>query len=160
MEKLKIEYLQLERLKPYAKNAKIHTEEQVEQIEKSIKEFGFNDPIAVWGDDTVIEGHGRLMAAQAMGLKEVPVIRLDRLTDEQRRAYTLVHNKLTLNSGFDNALLDIELDGITDIDMDDFGFLNSAFSEDDINELFTDAQAKEKEPKTIKCPACGKVIEI
>ena len=79
MEKLKIEYLQLERLKPYAKNAKIHTEEQVEQIEKSIKEFGFNDPIAVWGDDTVIEGHGRLMAAQAMGLKEVPVIRRGRI---------------------------------------------------------------------------------
>lgn len=134
MEKLKIEYLPLERLKPYAKNAKIHTEEQVEQIEKSIKEFGFNDPIAVWGDDTVIEGHGRLMAAQAMGLKEVPVIRLDGLTDEQRRAYTLVHNKLTLNSDFDVDLLQDELADITSFDMGDFGF-----------ELFDDTETEDSE---------------
>lgn len=118
---LKIEYVPTESIKPYKNNAKLHPEEQIEQIKKSIKEFGFKDPIAIW-HDTVVEGHGRLIAATEMGVETVPVIRLDDLTDEQRRAYTLVHNKLTMNSGFDDKLLDIELDDILDIDMSDFGF--------------------------------------
>lgn len=119
---LEIEYLPLSELKPYARNAKLHPAEQIEQIKKSIQEFGFNDPIAIWGDNTVIEGHGRLIAATELGLDTVPVIRLDDLTDEQRRAYTLVHNKLTMNSEFDVDLLAMELDGIFDLDMSKFGF--------------------------------------
>lgn len=119
---LKIEYLPLEQLKPYVNNAKLHPAEQVEQIKKSIEEFGFDDPIAIWGDGTVIEGHGRLIAATEMGLEEVPVIRLDHLTDEQRRAYTLVHNKLTMNSGFDADMLSLELEDISELDMGMFGF--------------------------------------
>lgn len=119
---LKIEYLPLEQLKPYVNNAKLHPAEQVEQIKKSIEEFGFDDPIAIWGDGTVIEGHGRLIAATEMGLEKVPVIRLDHLTDEQRRAYTLVHNKLTMNSGFDSDMLALELEDISELDMGMFGF--------------------------------------
>lgn len=119
---LKIEYLPLTDLKPYARNAKLHPAEQVEQIKLSIQEFGFNDPIAIWGDNTVIEGHGRLIAATEMGLDTVPVIRLDDLTDEQRKAYALVHNKLTMNSDFDADLLAMELDNIFDLDMSKFGF--------------------------------------
>lgn len=120
---LKIEYLDINSLKPYANNAKIHTPEQVEQIKKSIREFGFNDPIAVWHDNEIIEGHGRLLAAMEMDeVETVPVIRLDGLTDEQRRAYMLVHNKLTMNTGFDIDVLSAELDSIADIDMSDFGF--------------------------------------
>lgn len=119
---LKIEYLPLEQLKPYVNNAKLHPAEQVEQIKKSIEKFGFDDPIAIWGDGTVIEGHGRLIAATEMGLEEVPVIRLDHLTDEQRRAYTLVHNKLTMNSGFDPDMLELELESIDELDMEMFGF--------------------------------------
>lgn len=120
---LKIEYLSKEELKPYANNAKIHTGEQVEQIKKSIEEFGFNDPIAVWHDNEVIEGHGRLLAVMEMDdIEEVPVIRLDELTDEQRRAYMLVHNKLNMNTGFDFSVLSEELQDITDINMFDFGF--------------------------------------
>ena len=124
--KLNVEYLSPGELKTYANNAKLHPAEQVEQIKKSIEEFGFNDPIAVWGDDTIIEGHGRLIAALELGMESVPVIRLDGLTDEQRKAYALVHNKLTMNSDFDADILSIELNDITDIDMPAFGF-------DDIN---------------------------
>ncbi len=120
---LKIEYLSKEELKPYANNAKIHTAEQVKQIKESIKEFGFNDPIAIWHDNEIIEGHGRLLAVMEMPeIETVPVIRLDGLTDEERKAYTLVHNKLTMNTGFDVELLSLEIDSINDIDLSKFGF--------------------------------------
>lgn len=122
MNKLTIEYLPLEDLKPYENNAKIHTEEQIEQIRKSIEEFGMNDPIAIWKDNEIIEGHGRLLACRQMGMKEVPVIRLDDLTDEQRRAYMNVHNHLTMNTGFDFEILKEELARIENIDMGQFGF--------------------------------------
>lgn len=119
---LRIEYIPIENIKPYENNAKLHPQEQIQQIKNSILEFGFDDPIAVWKDNIIIEGHGRLIAAQELGYKEIPVIRLDNLTDEQRRAYTLVHNQLTMNSGFDIEMLNIELGGIDRIDMADFGF--------------------------------------
>lgn len=119
---LKIEYVPKSELKPYEGNAKLHPAEQVDQIIRSIEQFGFNDPLAVWKDNVVIEGHGRLLAAMEMdSIDTVPVIRLDNLTDEQRRAYTLVHNKLTMNSDFDMSLLELELEQI-DMDMEQFGF--------------------------------------
>lgn len=120
MERLKVEYVPIDSLQTYAGNAKIHTAEQVEQIKASINEFGFNDPIAVWRNE-IVEGHGRYMACQELGIKEVPIIRLDSLTDEQRRAYTLVHNQLTLNTGFDIDMLQMELENIGDIDMGVYG---------------------------------------
>lgn len=120
--KLKIEYLPLHEIKAYPNNAKVHTEEQIEQIKKSILEFGMNDPIAIWKDNEVIEGHGRLIALTELGYTEAPVIRLDSLTDEQRKAYMLVHNKLTMNTGFDFNILDSELAEICSLNMDDFGF--------------------------------------
>lgn len=127
---LKIEYLDKNSLKPYVNNAKIHTDAQIEQIKNSIEQFGFNDPIAVWKDNEVIEGHGRLLAAMQMDdISAVPVIRLDELTDEQRRAYALIHNKLTMNTGFDVNLLNLELNDITDIDMSSFGFGEDIFED-------------------------------
>lgn len=123
---LKIEYLNKEELKPYAKNAKRHTPRQVEQIKASIREFGFNDPIAVWKGNEIIEGHGRLLAAMEMEeIKAVPVIRLDGLSDAQRKAYGIAHNKLTMNTDFDLNVLALEIKQLTDefeIDMTDFGF--------------------------------------
>lgn len=125
---LTIEYLNKSDLKPYAMNAKLHPAEQIEQIKKSITDFGFNDPIGIYGDNEVVEGHGRLLAVMEMDdVKEVPVIRLDHMSDEERRAYALVHNKLTMDSGFDFELLQEELKSLT-LDMGDFGFDTSAMN--------------------------------
>lgn len=119
---MKIEKIKVSDLKPYENNAKIHTHEQVEQIKKSIQEFGFNDPIAVDENNMIVEGHGRLMAVKALGYTEVDCIRLDGMTDEQKRAYIHVHNQLTLNTGFDLGILEAELKSIESIDMGVFGF--------------------------------------
>lgn len=121
MDKLKIEYVPIDSIKPYENNAKLHPKEQIEQIKKSMQEFGNIDPIGVWHNE-IVEGHGRFQAAKELGIDIVPVIRLDELTDEQRKAYALVHNKLTMNSDFDADLLDFELNDILDIDMEQFGF--------------------------------------
>lgn len=160
MSNLKIEYVKKEDLKPYVNNAKIHTAEQIEQIKKSIQEFGFNDPIAVWKDNVIIEGHGRLLAVMEMDdIDKVPIIRLDDLTDEQRKAYMLVHNKLTMNTDFDIDILSIELDDIVDIDMTEFGFSldSDPFeTEQTINEgeeINTDNYNDEK--FECECPRCG-----
>ena len=144
---LKIEYVNKEELKPYANNAKIHTAEQIEQIKKSIEEFGFNDPIAVWHDDEIIEGHGRLLAVMEMDdIQQVPIIRLDELTDEQRKAYTLVHNKLTMNTDFDADIVELELDDIADIDMEQFGF-DISVDEDAGEEIIEDEVPEEVETR-------------
>ncbi len=159
---LKIEYLDKNSLKPYVNNAKIHTDAQIEQIKNSIEQFGFNDPIAVWKDNEIIEGHGRLLAAMQMDdISTVPVIRLDELTDSQRKAYMLAHNKLTMNTGFDFGILEQELENLLDFDMADFGFdsIDTKFDEAALDELFEDAEPKEKEPKKIQCPHCGEWFE-
>lgn len=86
--------LKPEDLTPYEKNARHHEEKDLEAICESIRTFGFNDPIGIWSErNIVVEGHGRLLAAQKLGMLQVPCIRLDHLTDEQRRAYALAHNK-------------------------------------------------------------------
>ena len=131
--KLAVIYEDINLLKPYKHNAKIHTEEQVGQIKKSIKEFGFNDPIAVDEDNTIIEGHGRLLAAKELGMKEVPVIFLYGLTDQQKKAYILAHNQLTMNTGFDMDVLADEISRITAFNMEDFGFDMSALGEEEKN---------------------------
>lgn len=144
---LNIEYAKPSDLVPYENNAKLHPAEQIEQIKESIRDFGFNDPIAVWKDNKVIEGHGRLIASMELGLDEVPIIRLDNLTDDERKAYTLVHNKLTMNSGFDAELLDLEL-GEIDLDMEKFGFELGDFGEENIEIVEDDVPEIPAEPKT------------
>lgn len=119
--KLQVEYVDISTIKPYKGNAKEHPKEQIEQIKKSMQEFGNIDPIGIWHNE-IVEGHGRYLALKELGETQVPVIRLDDLTDEQRRAYTLVHNQLTMNSGFDLDTLKVELDNIGEIDMSEFGF--------------------------------------
>ena len=110
----------------YEGNAKLHGHEQVDEIANSIAEFGFNDPIGAWhdpdGNAVVVEGHGGLMAARKLGIKQVPVVFLDGLTDDQRRAYALVHNKTTQDSGFDPEAILKELEDIEGFDWEDFGF--------------------------------------
>jgi DNA modification methylase len=131
--RLTIVYESIEKIKPYKHNAKIHTEGQIEQIKKSIREFGFNDPIAVDEENVIIEGHGRLLAAKELGMKEVPVIFLYGLTDQQKKAYILAHNQLTMNTGFDMDVLADEINRITAFNMEDFGFDMSALGEEEKN---------------------------
>src|SRR5690625_3269452 len=95
---------------PYARNSRTHSDEQVAQIAASIKEFGFLNPIIIDGENRIIAGHGRVMAAQKLGLKELPCIEVSHLTDAQRRAYVISDNKLALNAGWDDGMLRIELD--------------------------------------------------
>lgn len=119
---MKIEKMKIGDVIPYHNNAKLHPKEQIEQIKSSIRQFGNNDPIAVDANNVIIEGHGRLLALKELGYEEVEVIRLGHLTEEQRKAYTLVHNQLTMNSGFDIELLKLELGEIVGIDMAEFEF--------------------------------------
>ena len=103
---MNVEYIPVGQLKPYEKNARKHAEYDVGQIAHSIEEYGFNDPIGIWGKDNIIvEGHGRLLAAKKLGMTEVPCIRLDDLTDEQRREYAIMHNKTAELSTWDFDLL-------------------------------------------------------
>ena len=118
---MKIEVLPIDSLKPYENNAKIHTPEQIAQIAASILEFGNNDPIAIDEDNMVIEGHGRLLAARELGMEEVPIVVLDHLTDEQRRAYAIVHNKITMDTGFDPEKILADMDEL-DFDFEGLGF--------------------------------------
>lgn len=116
--KLKVEYKSVDKLIPYVNNARTHDEKQVTQIAASIKEFGFNNPILLDGDNGVVAGHGRLMAAKKLGLKEVPCIELSHLTEVQKKAYILADNKLALNAGWDDEMLKNELESLKAMDFD------------------------------------------
>lgn len=140
--------LKLEELKPYEKNAKEHPQEQIEQIKKSIEQFGMNDPIAIWGEENlIVEGHGRLEALKQLNYEEVDCIRLDHLSDEERKAYTLAHNKLTMNSDFDLDILNDELDDILNIDMSDFGFELDLEDEEEKETIEDEVPEVPEEPK-------------
>lgn len=101
----RIELRPIERLIPYARNARTHSEAQIAKIAASIAEFGFTNPILVDGDNGIIAGHGRLAAARKLGLREVPVIELAYLTPAQKRAYILADNRLALDAGWDEEML-------------------------------------------------------
>ena len=124
---LKIEEIPIEELVPYENNAKRHTREQIAAVEASIREFGFRAPCIVWRNDDgrpeVVAGHARIIAAKNLGLKRVPCVSCDDLTDAQRRALTLADNQTTMMTGWDEDLLSYELDTLSmDFDMTDFGF--------------------------------------
>ena len=117
------EVIKIDDLTPYERNARHHEPVDIDAIAKSIEAFGFNDPVGVWGPKNVIvEGHGRVMAAKQLGMTEVPCIRLDDLTDEQRRAYGLAHNKTAELSTWDAELLPLEVQDLPMYDMTQFGF--------------------------------------
>lgn len=113
-----IEYIEIDKLIPYTNNARTHDDNQVTQIASSIKEFGFTNPILIDNENGIIAGHGRLMAAKKLNLLEVPTIRLEHLSDAQRKAYILADNKLALNAGWDNELLKLEFDELKELNFD------------------------------------------
>lgn len=143
---MQIVYIDPRRLAPYEGNARKHAPKDIEAIKASVREFGFSDPIGIWGDDNVIvEGHGRQIAAIELGLERVPCIRLDHMTDEQRRAYALAHNKTAELSVWDFGKLEEELATleIEGLDMGAYGF--DVVHADDYGEDFSLA-AGEKSP--------------
>ena len=122
MQNIKITYKNIKELKPYKKNAKKHPKQQVEQIANSIKEFGFTQPVIIDSNNCVVAGHGRILGAKKAGLKEVPTVCLEELTEEQIKAYRLVDNKLN-ETGWEDKLLKEELDELQRVfDMELFGF--------------------------------------
>lgn len=162
--------LGIEELTPYENNAKKHTPEQIEQIKNSIQAFGNIDPLGIAGENNVIYvGNGRYIALKELGYKEAYCIRLDHLTEQERKAYAIAHNKLTMNTGFDNDLLRAEMESLQDIDFDlelmgfeewELDSLLNSLSDEDLQEFFAEKEDKPKKPKTITCPHCGEIIEI
>lgn len=134
-ENIRVTYRKIRELKPYKKNAKKHPKEQVERIMNSIKQFGFFEhrAVAIDKNDCVVEGHGRILAAKKAGLKEVPTICLDDLTEEQIKAWRLIENK-TAESGYDETLINEEINELlkSDINMEVFGFSIDALEDETI----------------------------
>ena len=135
MKSQKLEYIELEKIIPYARNSRSHSEHQVSQVAASIKEFGFTNPILIDADNGIIAGHGRLMAAQRLGIGKAPCIRLSHLTESQKKAYIIADNKLALNAGWDEELLRLELG---DLDADGYDVSLTGFSEEELAALVVD----------------------
>jgi site-specific DNA-methyltransferase (adenine-specific) len=127
-----VEWLETATLIPYAKNSRTHSEAQVAQIAGSIKEFGFNNPVLIDEDNGIIAGHGRVLAAQKLGLQAVPCIRLAHLSDTQRKAYVIADNRLALNAGWDDQMLTVELQ---ELDAESFDLSLLGFEADELNAL-------------------------
>lgn len=165
MTKAKIEHVKTEALIPYARNSRTHSEQQVAQIAASIREFGFTNPVLIDAENGIIAGHGRVMAAQKLGRKDVPCLRLDHLTDAQKRAYVIADNKLALNAGWDDEMLRIELDELkaVDFDLSLIGFdddeLGALLSDPDFEPATEDDQSrldeKNREEINCICPNCS-----
>ena len=159
-----IEQLKTSDLIPYARNSRAHSDSQVAQIAGSIREFGFTNPVLIDGKNGIIAGHGRVMAAQKLGMKEVPCIRLSHLTETQRKAYIIADNKLALNAGWDEEMLGLELADLREMNFD-LGLIG--FDADEIEKALNppdpdfkpgteDDQGKLDERSPIECPHCHK----
>lgn len=159
MEKLYIEYKNVKDVFPYDNNPR-DNDNAVAAVAKSIKEFGFKDPIIIDKDGVIIAGHTRLKAAKVLGLEKVPTVKAEDLTEEQIKAFRLAHNKTAELAEWDYSLLNIELEAIDTINMAELGF----------NELDIESEIKpikdmmpedvEKKPEKIKCPCCGFEFEL
>ncbi len=144
-----IETRLIETLIPYKNNARTHSKEQVLQIAKSIKRFGFTNPVLISDDNEIIAGHGRVIAAKELKMIEVPILRLSHLSGEERRAYILADNKLAENAGWDNELLSLELEGLLEMDFD-IGVIG--FSTTEIDLIFNDKNTNTSNDKLDEVP--------
>jgi len=163
---IEIQYKATEDLIPYARNSRTHSADQVAQIAASIREFGWTNPILIDGENGIIAGHGRVLAAHKLGETQVPTIELSHMSDTQKRAYIIADNKLALNAGWDSEMLALEIEDLRDAGFD-LGL--TGFALDEINALKTpdfdaateDDQGKldQLEPKWIACPHCGKEFD-
>ena len=161
MQSAKIEQIPTADLIPYARNSRTHSDEQVAQIAASIREFGFCNPVLIDAENTIIAGHGRVLAAGRMKLETVPCLRLTHLTDAQRRAYVIADNRIALSSGWDSELLANEL---SDLHADEFDMALLGFDVTELDRLLDivpdfepgteDDQGKLDEKKKVTCPEC------
>lgn len=153
----------MNRLIPYARNARTHSDTQVAQIAASIREFGFCNPVLIDDHDGIIAGHGRVLAGRKLGLTEIPCIRLSHLTETQRRAYIIADNKLALNAEWDTELLALEMEDLKGLDFD---LELTGFSDEDLagieikaNQDEPESSIKEIDPDDYqlghRCPRCG-----
>ena len=127
-----VETISVSSLRPWAKNARLHSRKQIRQIADSIKRFGFTNPVLVDGDNTILAGHGRVAAAETLGMSEVPCLRIETMSAAEKRAYVLADNKLALNAGWDEEILAEELKGLLDLDLDfDIGITGFSIPEID-----------------------------
>ena len=133
---MKIEQIETEKLIPYARNSRTHSDEQIAQIMASIKEFGFTNPVLVDEGGGIIAGHGRTVAAQRLQMKTVPCIRLTHLTPAQKKAYVIADNKLALNAGWDDEMLKVELGELRE---EDFDLSLTGFSDEELEKLLAQA---------------------
>lgn len=139
---LKIEYLPVGKLLRYAKNLRTHSDEQVEQLVNSIREFGFTNPVLIDEKNELIAGHGRLAAAEILEMDKVPAIRLSNLSEKQKKAYRIADNKLALNAGWDMQLLAEEVKELMD---DDFDIDLLGFNDAELDEMLSDEQPQEED---------------
>jgi len=159
-DRLEIKYLLIDELIPYSRNPRTHSEEQIAQIAASIREFGFTNPILIDSNQGIIAGHGRLAAAKEIGLEKIPCIDLSHLTDEQKRVYLIADNQITLNGGWNDELLRLELMDLKELgaNLELTGF--DAIELADIM-LGKDIEFKEYDEsaaddvKLATCPKCG-----
>lgn len=154
---LEVVYLPVDSLTPYENNTRKHSPDDIEAIKQSIQHVGFLDPLGIWGpNNLIVEGHGRQIAAKELGMETVPCIRLDHLTEEQRKEYAIRHNRTAELSAWDFGKLEEELAAldIQGIDMSDLHFSLPDVSA--LDDLFAPApEQEEKQPKQVKCPHCG-----
>lgn len=146
---------------PYARNSRTHSEAQVTKIASSIKEFGFINPVVTDGKNGIVAGHGRVMAAQKLGLKEVPCVEAKHLTEAQKRAYVIADNRMALDAGWDFEMLKVELKDLEELKFDltltgfELGEMASMFDQP----VVPDSSTKEIDPDEYamdhKCPKCG-----
>jgi len=144
-----IELKKVDELIPYNKNARLHSEAQVAQIAASIIEFGFTNPVLIDGEKGIIAGHGRLMAAKKLGLKKVPVVVLDHLSETQKKAYIIADNKLAENAGWDEEILASEL---ADLKNEDFNLDLIGFEDQELEKIFANLYEKENEQESEEIP--------
>lgn len=156
--RLKITYRKVEDLKPYAGNARTHTDKQIAQIATSIEQFGFTNPVLIDDADGIVAGHGRVAAARKLGYDEVPVIELAHLSEAERRAYLIADNRLAELAGWDQEILAIELQSLSDMELD-FDLEITGFETAEIDLLLDDEDEGERDPADdVPEPAIGPAI--
>jgi ParB-like chromosome segregation protein Spo0J len=153
----KVERRSIDRLIPYAKNARTHSPAQINQIAASIKEWGWTVPVLLDERDGIIAGHGRVLAAKKLGLREIPCMIAQGWSDAQRQAYVLADNKLTLNAGWDDALLKVELDELRSLDFD---LELAGFSPDEVALLTADKTSGRTDPDATPEPPADPVSKL